>query len=110
MPQGDWVIDVDGTRVGSPPPQPTADRDPVLDSGHGLERRRPDPLERPMDPALVVRTAVLVLIAYLAGSIPWACWSARFSGGTDPRTIGSGRTGGTNALRALGPQAGRRSS
>ena len=27
---------------------------------------------------------------------------ARFSGGPDPRTIGSGRTGGTNTLRALG--------
>ena len=27
---------------------------------------------------------------------------ARASGGPDPRTIGSGRTGGTNALRALG--------
>ena len=27
---------------------------------------------------------------------------ARRAGGADPRTIGSGRTGGTNALRALG--------
>ncbi len=27
---------------------------------------------------------------------------ARLTGGVDPRTIGSGRTGGTNALRALG--------
>jgi acyl phosphate:glycerol-3-phosphate acyltransferase len=46
--------------------------------------------------------AVLVLVAYLAGSIPVGVIVARLSGGPDPRTIGSGRTGGTNALRALG--------
>lgn len=55
-----------------------------------------------MDPALVLRTAVLMLVAYLAGSVPVGVLVARISGGTDPRTIGSGRTGGTNALRALG--------
>lgn len=55
-----------------------------------------------MDPAIVLRTVVLMLIAYLAGSIPMGVLVARVSGGTDPRTIGSGRTGGTNALRALG--------
>jgi glycerol-3-phosphate acyltransferase PlsY len=27
---------------------------------------------------------------------------ARLTGGTDPRTVGSGRTGGTNVLRAMG--------
>ena len=57
-----------------------------------------------MDPAIVLRTVVLMLIAYLAGSIPVGVLAARYAGGTDPRTIGSGRTGGTNALRALGPQ------
>ncbi len=55
-----------------------------------------------MDPALVVRAATLMLVAYLAGSVPVGVVVARLSGGTDPRTIGSGRTGGTNALRALG--------
>ena len=44
----------------------------------------------------------LIGLAYLAGSIPVGVVVARISGGTDPRTIGSGRTGGTNALRALG--------
>ena len=43
-----------------------------------------------------------MLVAYLAGSIPVGVLVARLSGGVDPRTIGSGRTGGTNALRALG--------
>ena len=55
-----------------------------------------------MDPAIVLRTVVLMLVAYLAGSIPMGVVVARVSGGTDPRTVGSGRTGGTNALRALG--------
>lgn len=50
----------------------------------------------------MLRTVVLMLIAYLAGSIPVGVLVARYAGGTDPRTIGSGRTGGTNALRALG--------
>lgn len=44
----------------------------------------------------------LVLAAYLIGSIPMGVIAARFAGGPDPRTIGSGRTGGTNTLRALG--------
>ncbi|OGO54878.1 MAG: acyl-phosphate glycerol 3-phosphate acyltransferase [Chloroflexi bacterium RBG_16_69_14] len=52
----------------------------------------------------MLRTVVLMLFAYLAGSIPVGVLVARMAGGTDPRTIGSGRTGGTNALRALGPR------
>jgi len=40
--------------------------------------------------------------AYLAGSIPFGLIVARLTGGPDPRAIGSGRLGGTNALRALG--------
>jgi glycerol-3-phosphate acyltransferase PlsY len=43
-----------------------------------------------------------MLVAYLAGSIPVGVVVARLTGGVDPRTVGSGRTGGTNALRALG--------
>ena len=55
-----------------------------------------------MDPEVVLRTVVLMLVADLAGSVPVGSLVARYSGGTDPRTVGSGRTGGTNALRALG--------
>ena len=51
--------------------------------------------------AIVLRV-LLVLLAYVAGSIPVSVLVARKTGGPDPRTIGSGRTGGTNALRALG--------
>ena len=53
------------------------------------------------DQAFLVRT-ILVVVAYLVGSIPVGVIVAVASGGPDPRTIGSGRTGGTNALRALG--------
>lgn len=55
-----------------------------------------------MDPVSIAVDLGLVLVAYLAGSIPFGVLAARISGGPDPRTIGSGRTGGTNALRALG--------
>ncbi|MFL5778417.1 MAG: glycerol-3-phosphate 1-O-acyltransferase PlsY [Chloroflexota bacterium] len=55
-----------------------------------------------MELGIVVRDVALVAIAYLVGSIPMGVLVARLSGGPDPRTIGSGRTGGTNALRALG--------
>jgi acyl phosphate:glycerol-3-phosphate acyltransferase len=55
-----------------------------------------------VDPGTIAIDLALVLVAYLTGSIPVGVLVARFSGGPDPRTIGSGRTGGTNALRALG--------
>src|SRR5438093_1177363 len=55
-----------------------------------------------MDGPSLIRDAVLVAIAYLSGSIPVGVLVAQVSGGPDPRRIGSGRTGGTNALRALG--------
>lgn len=49
-----------------------------------------------------VLRVLLVIAAYVVGSIPVGVLVARISGGPDPRSIGSGRTGGTNALRALG--------
>jgi glycerol-3-phosphate acyltransferase PlsY len=55
-----------------------------------------------VDQALLVQTIILVVVAYLAGSIPVGAIVARWVGGPDLRSVGSGRTGGTNALRALG--------
>lgn len=55
-----------------------------------------------MDQATLLPTIVLVVIAYLVGSIPVGSIVARRVGGPDLRAVGSGRTGGTNALRALG--------
>ncbi len=55
-----------------------------------------------MDWSSLPLAAVLIAGAYLSGSIPMGVLVARISGGPDPRSVGSGRTGGTNALRALG--------
>lgn len=46
--------------------------------------------------------ALLIAIGYLSGSLPMGVVVARLTGARDPRTVGSGRTGGTNALRAMG--------
>ncbi len=46
--------------------------------------------------------ALLVALGYLSGSLPMGVIVARLTGARDPRTVGSGRTGGTNALRAMG--------
>ena len=46
--------------------------------------------------------AAFVVVAYLSGSLPMGVIVARLTGARDPRTVGSGRTGGTNALRAMG--------
>jgi glycerol-3-phosphate acyltransferase PlsY len=55
-----------------------------------------------VDSTQLLTTVGLMVVAYLAGSIPVGRLVARFAGGPDPSTIGSGRLGGTNALRALG--------
>jgi glycerol-3-phosphate acyltransferase PlsY len=55
-----------------------------------------------MDGATLLLDLALIAGAYLCGSIPVGVLVARLTGGVDPRTVGSGRTGGTNALRALG--------
>lgn len=57
-----------------------------------------------MDTVALIRDFALVVGAYLLGSIPWGVVVARIAGGPDPRTIGSGRTGGANTMRALGPR------
>jgi glycerol-3-phosphate acyltransferase PlsY len=49
-------------------------------------------------------TVALIGLGYLLGSLPMGVIIARLTGGTDPRTVGSGRTGGTNVLRAMGPR------
>jgi glycerol-3-phosphate acyltransferase PlsY len=49
-----------------------------------------------------VSTLLAIALAYLLGCIPSGVLVARARGGADLRTVGSGRTGATNALRALG--------
>ena len=48
----------------------------------------------------------ILLAAYIFGSIPIGLLVVRFSTGKDIREIESGRTGGTNAMRAAGFWAG----
>lgn len=50
----------------------------------------------------IVVAAALAILSYMAGSIPFGVVVARLTGAPDPRKIGSGRTGGTNALRTMG--------
>ena len=45
---------------------------------------------------------LLAVLSYVGGSVPFGVVVAKLTGATDPRTLGSGRTGGTNALRAMG--------
>jgi acyl phosphate:glycerol-3-phosphate acyltransferase len=49
--------------------------------------------------------ALFVLVAFLAGSIPWGYLAGRLMRGIDLRTVGSGGTGATNVLRTLGGRA-----
>ena len=46
-----------------------------------------------------------LIVGYLLGSLPFGYWAGRLKG-VDLRTVGSGNTGGTNAVRVLGPKVG----
>ena len=55
-----------------------------------------------MDQALGL--LAMSVAAYFVGGIPFGIVVSRLVGGRDPRTVGSGRTGGANTLRAIGPR------
>ena len=50
----------------------------------------------------VLRYGLVILASYLLGSFPTGYLAARLWRGVDPTQHGSGRTGGTNVLRAAG--------
>jgi len=50
--------------------------------------------------------AILLILAYLLGSIPSAVWVSKLVYGIDIREHGSGNAGATNCFRILGPKAG----
>jgi acyl phosphate:glycerol-3-phosphate acyltransferase len=50
----------------------------------------------------IVRAAVALIAGFLLGGIPFGIIVPRLIGGPDPRTLGSGRTGGANVSRAVG--------
>ncbi len=49
---------------------------------------------------------ILIVLSYLLGSIPIGLVYTKITGGTDPRTMGSGNIGATNMKRAAGKTAG----
>jgi glycerol-3-phosphate acyltransferase PlsY len=54
----------------------------------------------------IVVAVLAILIGYLLGSLPSGLIMVRLTTGRDIRNVGSGRTGGTNAMRAGGALAG----
>lgn len=50
--------------------------------------------------------AILIVLAYLLGSIPSAVWVSKWIYGIDIREHGSGNAGATNTFRILGSKAG----
>ena len=53
-----------------------------------------------------MNVAILLVLAYLIGSIPTAVWVSKWVYGIDIREHGSGNAGATNAFRILGSKAG----
>ena len=53
----------------------------------------------------MILTVVLIILAYLLGSIPSAVWIGRRFYGVDVREHGSHNAGATNTLRVLGNRA-----
>ena len=53
-----------------------------------------------------MKEILLIVIAYLIGSIPTAVWVSKYLFGIDIRDYGSGNAGATNTYRVLGPRLG----
>lgn len=51
---------------------------------------------------IFLRFIAAAIAGYLLGSIPSGVIVSRIFGGSDPRSLGSGKTGATNVLRSLG--------
>jgi glycerol-3-phosphate acyltransferase PlsY len=50
----------------------------------------------------ILPAAIALIAGFLVGGIPFGIIVPRLIGGPDPRTLGSGRTGGANVSRAVG--------
>jgi glycerol-3-phosphate acyltransferase PlsY len=52
-----------------------------------------------------VRSGIIIVLAYLCGSIPFGLLFTKLFTGKDVRSVGSGNIGATNVLRAAGKKA-----
>ncbi len=57
-------------------------------------------------PSAIAPTLLLVLLSFLCGSLPFSVWLPRIFRRADPRRIGDGNPGATNAFRAGGALVG----
>lgn len=55
---------------------------------------------------MIMKEVLLILLAYLIGSIPTSVWVSRYLYGIDIREWGSGNAGATNTYRVLGAKMG----
>jgi len=55
---------------------------------------------------IAMNAMILILLAYLIGSVPTAVWMGRMLYGIDVREHGSGNAGATNVIRVLGTWTG----
>ena len=54
----------------------------------------------------MISLAVVIVVSYFAGAIPFSYIAGKAFAGVDLRTVGSGNLGATNAFRQLGPWIG----
>ena len=55
---------------------------------------------------IIAKFAIVVIIAYLLGSIPFGLIISKLTSGIDVRKYGSGKTGATNVMRTVGTKFG----
>lgn len=53
-----------------------------------------------------MKEVLLIVVAYMIGSIPTAVWVSKVAFGIDIREYGSGNAGATNSFRVMGPRLG----
>jgi len=53
-----------------------------------------------------MKEVLLIVVAYMIGSIPTSVWVSKFFYGIDIREYGSGNAGATNSFRVMGPRLG----
>jgi acyl phosphate:glycerol-3-phosphate acyltransferase len=59
-----------------------------------------------LNPSISMNELLLIILAYLIGSIPTSVWVSKYFFGIDIREYGSGNAGATNVFRVLGPKWG----